>query len=554
MLLSPRLLLLAALALIAASPARAQPEAVPAEHPVYAFLHAQRVAGRLPGYRHEALPLDRRAVQRHLDALDGLRGDVSRTTRYWLDEYLREFFEPDDGIESVLDAGAIRIPRGEDTEKFFVHFRDDDWRAVVSLGAGAQIRFADDSTSLRGFALLPSVTLEGNYREIVGWYSSTFNGVQFGGDTRVLQRDPVLAPLYYIGRQEIPQGSFDRTSASLRAGNATFFAEIAHERLRVGAAADRPLMVADGSDYFSFIRGGLDTRVVQYQFIHAALGEQSTNVLGDSGFVLVAPERYMALHRVQLDLIPELSLGFTEAVVYGQRGPELAYLNPLFPIKPAEHSLWDRDNALFSLDAVVRPARGIEAYAAFLADDLDLSRLRQQSFNNKWAVQGGLALALDGLLPGATAWTEYTRIGPFVYTHRFELDGSFYNSYIHNGFGIGHPIGPNADQVAAGLRLLLPVRARLDLTARYVRRGENYVDEIGQFVNVGGDVRDGSQPGFEIPGNVFLAGERFAGPGLRVEGSWEPIRDAGFRLYADVQRWSDAPTETFLRGEVYVNL
>ncbi len=544
----------ALLGLGASAPAGAQPEIVPAEHPVYAFLHAQRVAGRLPGYRHEALPLDRRAVQEHLEAVDEFRGDVSATTSFWLDEYFREFFEPDDGVESVLDAGALRVPSGRDTEKFLVFHRDDYWRVALSAGAGVQFRASDDSMALGGLALLPTVTVEGNYRDLLGWYSSTFNGLNIAGDTRVLQRDPVLAPLYYVGRADVPPGSFDRTSASLRVAGPTFYAEIAHQRLRIGAAADRSLMVADGSDYYSFVRAGLDTRLVQYQFVHAALGERSRDTPGDSLFVLTAPERYMALHRVQVDPAGFLSLGFTEAVVYGHRGPELAYLNPLFPIKPAEHALWDRDNALFALDAVARPFVGMEVFGSFLADDLDFSRLGQQSFNNKWALQGGLSLALDRFLPGTTAWTEYTRIGPFVYTHRFEIEGSFYNSYIHNGYGIGHPIGPNADQLAAGLRVLLAARARIDVTGRWIRRGENFLDSTGAFVNVGGDVADGSQPGFEIPGNVFLAGDRFSGPGLRMEASWEPIRDAGVRLYADVQSWDRAPTETFVRGEIYLNL
>jgi hypothetical protein len=229
-------------------------------------------------------------------------------------------------------------------------------------------------------------------------------------------------------------------------------------------------------------------------------------------------------------------------------------LNPLFPIKPAEHALWDRDNALFTLDAVVRPVAGIEAYGTFLADDLDFSGLGRQSFSNKWAAQGGVSVGLDRVIPGALAWTEYTRIGPFVYTHRFELDGSFYNSYVHNGFGIGHPLGPNADQLAAGVRMWLPDRARVDVTARWIRRGENFVDSRGRFVNVGGDIQDGSQPGFEVPGNVFLAGRRITGPGLRLEASWEPIREIGVRLYADIQRLDPGPDERFIRAELFVNL
>jgi hypothetical protein len=532
----------------------AQPEVVPAEHSVYAFLHQQRVAGRLPAYRHEALPVDRRTVQDHLDALDWQRDDLSETAAWWLDEYRREFFEPADDIERVLDDGQVRIPTGADTEKFFVYHRDDDWRAAVSLGFAGQSRAADDTVGVRGLSVLPVVTLEGNYRNLLGWYSSTFNGLRIAGDTRVLQRDPVLEPLYYVGRQAVPPGSFDRTSASLRLAGPTFFAEIAHERLRIGASADRSLLVTDASDYFSFVRAGVDTRVIQYQFIHAALGERSRNVADSGGFVLAAPERYMALHRVQANPARQVSLGFTEMVVYGQRGPELAYLNPLYPIKPAEHALWDRDNALFALDAVFRPLRGLELYGTFLADDLDFSQLRTQSFANKWAAQAGLSFDLEGVAPGGVGWIEYTRIGPFVYTHRFEIDGSFYNSYVHNGYAIGHPIGPNADQWAAGVRLLLPFRARIDVTGRWARRGENYFDSEGRLVNVGGDIRNGAQPGFEVPGNIFLGGRRHTGPGLSLEATWEPIREAGARLFADFQRWDPGADETFVRAEVFVNL
>ncbi|HLA64852.1 MAG TPA: capsule assembly Wzi family protein [Rhodothermales bacterium] len=539
---------------LAAPALQAQPEVVPAEHPVYPFLHAQRVAGRLPEYRNETLPYDRRTVRRHLDSLSAREADLPRAGRYWLAEFRREFFEPEDGVERVFGDGGVHVPTGRDTEKFVAYYRDADWRATLSVGGALQYRVADDTTGYSGAALLPTLALEGNYRNRIGWYSSTFNGIQVTGDTRVLQRDPVLNPLYYVGRQDVPPGTFDRTTASLRVGGPVFFAGIAHERLRIGPSADRPLMLADGADYFSSVQLGFATRFLQYRFVHGALGERSRDIPGDSLEVLVAPERYIALHRLEANLSRRVSLGFSEAVVYGLRGPELAYLNPLFPIKPAEHTLWDRDNALFALDAVVRPVDGLEAYGTFLADDLDFSRLGRQSFNNKWAAQAGLLVVADRIAPGAELWTEYTRIGPFVYTHRFQLDGAFYNSYIHNGFGLGHPLGPNADQIAAGVRLWLPFRAHLAVSGRYARRAENYLDENGAFVNVGGDVRDGSQPGFDVFENVFLSGDRYEGVGARLEFQWEPVREAGVRFYGDVQTWDRAPTQTFVRVEAYVNL
>ena len=54
--LSFSFLLAVLLVLYGAAPAVAQPEIVPAEHPIYDFLHQQRVRGLLPEYRHEVRP------------------------------------------------------------------------------------------------------------------------------------------------------------------------------------------------------------------------------------------------------------------------------------------------------------------------------------------------------------------------------------------------------------------------------------------------------------------------------------------------------------------
>lgn len=540
--------------LLTAGPLRAQPEIVPAEHPVYPFLHAQRVAGRLPAYRHESRPLDRATLGRHLDSLSAHADGLDGSARYWLGEFRRELFEPPDAIEQVVGPEGLRFPRRGDTEKFLYYLRDDDWRVAVRATGALQYRHSDGDATYSGLAIVPEGTLEGHYRAHVGFYTSTFDGQQFGGDTRVLQSDPVLAPLYYVGRQEKPPGSFDRATASVRAGYGPFTAELAHARLTAGPAFGAPLLLSDNADYFSFVRLGLDTRALQYQFVHGALGDRSFNPL-DSAFVLVGPERYLAFHRLTLQPHRRVALAFSEAVVYGQRGPELAYLNPLYPIKPAEHALWDRDNSLFALDAVVRPFDGVEAYGTYLVDDLDFDQVGDAAFGYKWAAQAGVGVALGRLVPGATGFAEYTRIEPYTYTHRFFLDGSFYNAYQHNGFGLGHPLGPNSDEWTAGVDVWLPFRAHLRATGRYRRRGEALADSSGALVNVGGDVNDGTPPADTGPGSkVFLQGERFEGPGATLTLLYEPWRGLAFRLYGDWQRWDRDADQLFVRGEVCVTL
>lgn len=532
----------------------AQPEIVPAEHSVYSFLHSQRIAGNLPLYRNESLPLGRIEIQEHLNALHGIEPALSSSGRYWLNEYRREFFEPEHLREQLIGPDGLSLPRGINTEKFLFYHQDENWRVAVRGYGSVHYRVAEDSLSLRGLALVPEGTVEGNYKNLIGFYSSTFDGNQFGGDTRVLKRDPALRTLYYIDRLDNPAGSFDRSTASARIAHGPLSAEIAHERLHVGPSFGESLLISNNADYFSFVKLGLRTSVVQYEFLHGALGDRTANPLGQDGFILTGPERYLAMHRVTLQPIPEAQFSFSEAVVYGLRGPELAYLNPFFPIKPAEHALWDRDNSLFMLDAVARPVSGLEVFGSYLVDDLKFDEVGMNSYHYKWAAQGGIAASLDSIVPGTTAHLEYTRIEPFTYTHRFELDGSFYNSYVHNGYGLGHPIGPNADQLEGRLTIRLPFRSHADLRARYVRRGENFVDENGELVNVGGDITNGTQPPFSEFSKVFLSGDLYKGAGVSATIIVEPVRGTSFRLFGDYQMWDRDESELFVRGELRVTL
>ena len=568
-------LLLLALATAGAGRAGAQAEVVPAEHPVYRWLADQRVAGRLPEFDGEILPTDRRTVQAHLDSLaarDSLAAlpaearagrkppgrraaRLGRSGRYWLGEFRREFFEPLAGVHSYVGDGEAAL-LDPDAERFLYYERSADWRAVIAGEGTVQARTADGvgggELSAGGVARVATLTFAGGYRDRVGLYTSTLSGFQMTGDPAVLRSDPFLASTYYVSRDpDNVTGPFDRTTASVRARLGPFSAEVANERLVVGASVDAPLHLSANADYLPFVRLGLHTGVLDVQAVHAALSDRSEffgGPDGDNG--LVAPERYLALHRLRLRPLPWLNLAFTEMVVYGLRGPEVAYLNPLFPVKAAEHALYDRDNTLFSLEATVRPVRGVEVYGTWFVDDLATSELGDARFSNKWAMNAGGAVTLP--VPGATAFAEYVRVEPYTYTHRFQQDGFFYNAYTHNGFGLGHPIGPNADQWLGGVQAWLPARVRVRALARYRRRGENPVGAGGAVVNVGGDVGLGTAP--PDGSKAFLAGDRFEGWGVQGEVVYEPLNGVALRAFGDLQRWGGAPDEAFVRAELSVRL
>ena len=541
--------------IVATSGLEAQPEVVPVENRVYEWLADQRVAGHLPEYRHETLPTDRAAVRRHLDSLAVRAERLGPSGRYWLDHFRREFFEPLDRVHSYVGDGRADL-LDPDAERTWAYVRDDDWRGVVygeGLLQGRRGQRARGPSTRRtgpidagGVGYLLDLTFEASYRNRIGFYTSTFVGHQLTGDTNVLSLDPSLAPTYFVAADPMNvDGQYDQTSASVRVVGGPFSAEIANQRIAYGPNSNGSLLLSDHADYVPSLRLGLRGRSVTYEFLHAALGSRPRTVLDDDGTAAFfeAPQRFLGVHRLDVQPTGWFSFAFTEMVVYGRRGPELAYLNPLFPFTTAEVALQDRDNNLFALEATLRPATGVEAYGTWLADDIS-STFAPGDYATKMAFQGGVRYAAPAL--GTSIFGEYVVIYPYTYTHRFQEEGIFFNSYVHNGFGLGHPLGPNADQWSAGVRTWLPLRAQAQASVRWTRKGRNPVDPVtGEITNVGADEALGTAP---PDGNApFLAGDLFQGPGLRAGLDIEPARGVALRFFGDVQWWRDRDPDSFFR-------
>ena len=537
---------LVAVAAATACPVVAQPAIVPAEHRVYDWLLTQRVAGLAPEYRHETRPIDRSQIRRHLDSLATRADRLGAPDRHWLDQFQREFFEPLDRVHSYAGHGEAGLV-DPDAERTLGYFRDNDWRVLVwgegvveGRGAGADLRPGGLARSLR-------LTFDAEYRDLVGLYTSTIEGNQVTGDPRAVVPDPQLRPLYNVSVDTAnASGIFDQTSASLRVAGGPFSVEVANERLIYGPAADHSIQLSDNADYLPFVRLALRGRSVTAEFVHAALSSRPRTVLDSLGRAAFfeAPDRFLALHRLEVQPVGWFTGGFTEMVVYGRRGPELAYLVPLFPFNTAEHATYDRDNTLFSLEGTVRPFAGAEVYGSWLVDNIGFSSFGTNGYGNRMAYQAGARASVPR--SGVTGFAEYILIDPYMYTHRFVEDGLYFNGYTHNGFGLGHPLGPNADRWLVGVEAWLPWRARARVSGRYVRKGRNPVDPAtGIVTQVGGDVNVGEAP--ESGTKAFLAGDLFEGPGLRVEGEVEPARGVSLRLYSDFQWWRDRPADVFVR-------
>jgi hypothetical protein len=228
-------------------------------------------------------------------------------------------------------------------------------------------------------------------------------------------------------------------------------------------------------------------------------------------------EKYLAAHRLEAAVSPWLDLGFQEQVIYGDRGPELAYLNPIMFYWAAQSYLGDKDNVLMGIDADIHPGHGLRAWAAYVVDDLKKMRVFTSDFANKFSLQAGFLWVYPCGWQDTDIRAEYVRIEPWIYTHRYPI-----NTYAHFGAPLGHALGPNSDRWQVQLSHRLTPSLSLSLAWDRTRHGFNELLPDGSVRNVGGDLFLGWRPGDRRDGKTFLDGVLARWTRWQLQGQWQP--------------------------------
>lgn len=314
----------------------------------------------------------------------------------------------------------------------------------------------------------------------------TSNGVlQQGTDVRGGEATFVYAPgdRFSVTRTAEPY---------VRFGRGPFLADLGRERLRWGPGRHNSLLIQDGTPPLDMLRLELDLGWLRFTNITAQM-RPAELVPTDPDFT----EKYLAAHRLVLVPHRRLTLAVSDAVVWGDRGIDLAYANPLAIFYVTQANIGDTDNALASVDAkLLLP--GIELYGEVLVDDLNLRR-GLDDFGNKVGLLGGLFWPQPF---GADDWEaefEWSWASEFTYTHEFPI-----NRYEHYGTVLGSRAGTDADLWFAGLGR----RLSRGWTARAVyeleRHGEGNVATAAEPQNIqtqeflSGVVESRHRPGIDL--------------------------------------------------------
>jgi hypothetical protein len=533
----------------------AQAENVPSRHPVYIFLKRMEVKRVIERYHDAVLPLSRREVASFLDSADRKRAELSTAEQEWLDDYLSEFqydrtgttkgfaylFGNADSTESGGIAGEI-----SNREKFLYAYTDSNVSLFTNGLLDLDARYIQgDTLGKTGSQYLQfGGRARGSVWGSLGYYIQWTNA-QFWGSRELLALDPEISQSYALGTGNAQ--NFDFVEGYIRYDSRIVSAQIGRERVLWGTGYNEKLTLSDNPRVFDFIRLDASYKALKYTFMHGWLmGRRSVlpfMLPGDTSTVYLEPtaaDKYFAAHRLELSFPSVLDVGFQEMVIYSNRAPDLAYLNPLTAIESAQRSRGERDNVFWAFDLQTHFISGLELSASFMFDDINVPDLFSDSWTNRFGWQAGLFYTDVFFIPNTSLMVEYCRIMPYVFSHGRSREGSY--TSLNNL--LGPRIGPNADSWFVRGDYLPLRNLMFSLGVTWERKGENIVDDLGTLIqNVGGDEfqphRD-SDP----ETRVFLDGKLIKRQKVHFRVSWQCVN----QIYLDGVFQYDA-AETVSTGE-----
>lgn len=223
-----------------------------------------------------------------------------------------------------------------------------------------------------------------------------------------------------------------------------FSLQVGRDYMKWGPGYQGSLMLTDNSPAFDMFKysGTIDLN---------KSGESMAKINFTKFFSLLdtldGQNRYFSGQRLEYKPFDALTLGLSETVIVSE-GSSILFYNPLPFIPPYYVTWWiasmfspQEVNCNVSVDMELNFHPGIKLYGELMADDFIFTP-KTNPFPNRTGFLAGAYFA-DPIGNGNTDFRiEYTHINNYVYFPR-----QSWQDYLYQGEYIGHPLGPDADQL-----------------------------------------------------------------------------------------------------------
>ena len=527
-------LLLVLLIFLIAGNISAQLEMTSPADPVYDFLRKMQLNGLIPQYNPANIPISRSKIAGYLKRIIEDKKNISSLDKKILNdleiEYYYDIYGSLERSNSIFGDGSDKSLFKDSKQNHFYSFADSN----ASLFIDGTFRLSQrsssgDSIGSNSIALGEAgFRMRGTLFNSVGFYLRASNGQKLRGSSKdvifAYETDPVLrANTKFVNELK----NFDTFEGYLRYQTPKDWLAltIGREAIYQGYGYIDRLFLSNNSVPFDVIKLDLAYKSLSYSFFYGILkGDSLGNQIN---------WKNIATHRLDIKFSDKVKAGLFESVITTNNPFSLNLINPVSFLISADLnsgvSNTAANNSLLGLDFEINPFKNFGFQSTLLIDDLDLGTLFKNdisSNDNKFGYQIGAKWYEAFNVPNIDLSLEYTRLDPFVYSHRDNK-----SSYTNHGLSLGHALSPNSDEIAAKANINVTNRINLQLLFQYQRSGEGFsYDSQGNVIgNYGGDVNRGDFDRELI--NKFLQGNRVNKTIFTATAEFQPVR----QLFLDLK-------------------
>ena len=227
--------------------------------------------------------------------------------------------------------------------------------------------------------------------------------------------------------------------------------QFGHDKQFIGNGY-RSLAFSDFSNNHLFLKINTNVWRLHYSFM---VSEMRADAFGNSGGSFSSmdyPKKYLAFHRIGVNVTDNLNLGIFEGIAFGQAKDslgtsfELDYLNPIIFYRAVEQSGGSQDNALFGADFTWNFLNSFSLYGQVVLDEFLLREVKSGDgwWGNKIAYQVGLKYIDVFGINNLDLQLEGNFARPYTFAHVTN-----FTSYSHYKQALAHPLGANFKEFIA---------------------------------------------------------------------------------------------------------